>query len=110
MRNKDRLLYSFDNMKILFQYLYIDENHFVDVDNGLTILRIRMDENGVFKAQNTKYPNVPEMVYNEQMYLDVVEVIIDQLEKQKSDLSYFTTKWEEIKKITLSNVALNIGI
>ena len=67
MRNKDILLNDFDRVKTLCQYLYMDENHYIDVDNVFTTLRIRMTDDFRFKCKNLSFPDVTEMNYTEEI-------------------------------------------
>ena len=108
MRNVDTLL-DLEELPILLQYLYMDEDHRIVVDNGLTQLEIRMTEDGYFRAKNLKYPDVPELYYTENMTIPNMLGIIDQL-KNVPAVEFptcFASRWEEIKMITMTNVTQN---
>lgn len=109
MRTKDVLFEDFNRVKILCQYLYMDENHFIDVDNGLTTLRIRMSENLGFLCKNLRFPDLPEMSYTEEMTIRQIVGICYKLEEMPPTLGFetFKNKWQEIAEITSSNLGLN---
>lgn len=108
MRTKDVLLGDFDRVKILCQYLYMDEQHNIDVDNGLTTLRIRMTENCGFRCKNLRFPDLPDMSYTEEMSIPQIIGICYRLEEMPAIMGYgHKNRWEEIKEITTSNLALN---
>lgn len=44
MRTKDEL-FLLGDIGIMLQYLYMNENHRITFNNGITDLQIRMDEN-----------------------------------------------------------------
>lgn len=108
MRTADTL-FDMEDISILYQYLYMDENHFITVDNGVTKLEIRMTESCLFKAKNLKFPDVPELKYTDMMTIPNMLGIIDQL-KHSSAVEFptcFHNRWEEVKTITLTNVTQN---
>ncbi len=108
MRTKDTLL-KLEDITILYQYLYMSEDHHITVDNGLTKLLIKMNENGVFRAKNLKFPDLPDFNYSEMMTVPNIMAIIEQLEEVPplEFADHFKNRWEEIKETTLSNLALN---
>jgi hypothetical protein len=108
MRTTDTL-FDMEEIPVLYQYLYMDENHFITVDNEVTKLEIRMTEGCLFKAKNLKFPDVPELNYTDMMTIPNMLGIIDQL-KHSPAVEFptcFTNRWEEVKTITLTNVAQN---
>lgn len=108
MRSAD-ILFDMEEIPILYQYLYMDENNSIVVDNGVTKLQIRMNDSCYFISKNLKFPEVPEMGYTEMMTIPNMLGIIDQL-KCVSAVEFptcFTNRWEEIKTITNANVAQN---
>ena len=109
MRTKDVLFEDFDRVKILCQYLYMDENHYIDVDNGLTTLRIRMTENFGFLFKNLRFPDLPEMSYTEEMTIRQIIGICYRLEEMPPihGFTVFSNRWQEIREITSSNLGLN---
>ena len=108
MRTTDTL-FDMEEITILYQYLYMDENHYITVDNGLTKLEIRMCENGYFRAKNLKFPDLPDLDYTDMMTIFNMLGIIGQL-KHSPAVEFptcFTNRWEEIKTIVDTNVAQN---
>ena len=108
MRDVDTLL-GFEDIVILWQYLYMNEAHFITVDNGLTKLEIRMNDNGFYHAKNLNFPELPDLNYTDMMTIPNMLGIIDQL-KNIPPLEFkneFKSRWDELKAITLANVGLN---
>ena len=108
MRTTD-ILFDLEEIPILWQYLYMNEDHYITIDNGVTQLEIRMTENCYFHAKNLRFPNLPDMSYTDMMTIPNMLGIIDQL-KHVPAVEFptcFTNRWEEIKTITNTNVAQN---
>ena len=108
MRTTETLFYM-EEIPILYQYLYMDENHYITVDNGITKLEIRMRENCSFHAKNLRFPDLPDLEYTDMMTIPNTIGIIDQL-KYSPAVEFptcFTNRWEEIKTITITNVTQN---
>lgn len=111
MRNKDVLLQGFDDIKILMQYLYMSEEHSVLIHNSINVpLRITMDENMEIWCKNEHFPDIPPMRctndFGPQKALDIVEVLKSEPAIEFPDT--FKNRWEEIKTMTLNNLALNL--
>ena len=108
MRTTDTL-FDMEEIPILYQYLYMDENHYITVDNGITKLEIRMRENCSFHAKNLRFPDIPDLEYTDMMTIPNTLGIIDQLKHSPAVefTTCFTNRWEEIKTITDTNVAQN---
>lgn len=108
MRTKYVLFEDFDRVKILCQYLYMDENHYIDVDNGLTTLRIRMNDSFGFTCKNLKFPDLPELNYTEEMSIRQIIGICYKLEEMPAIHNFgFKNRWQELKETTMSNLSLN---
>ena len=108
MRTVDTLL-DFEEIPVLWQYLYMNEDHSIIIDNGVTKLEIRMTEHCYFVAKNLRFPDVPDLNYTDMMTIPNMLGIIDQL-KNIPAIEFptcFTNRWEEIKTITNVNVAQN---
>ena len=108
MRTND-VLFSLEEIPILWQYLYMSENHFITIDNGLAKLEIRMRENCTFHAKNLNFPDLPDLNYTDMMNIPNMLGIIDQL-KTVPPVEYpdcFKNRWEEVRSITLTNVSQN---
>lgn len=97
MRTKNVLIDDFEDIKIFYQYLYLDPDHRITFSNGLIDLIIRMDDNLNILVKNKKFPDVPE-------------INIDLLKEEPAieyPRSRFENRWEEIKEITTANLSLN---
>lgn len=108
MRSKT-VLFQLEEIPILLQYLYMHEDHNIVINNGLTNLRIRLDDNLDVWCQNLTFPQIPEMKWNENLCpegcLDVIWML-----RQVPATEFperFANRWEEIKEITFANLALN---
>lgn len=100
MRDRD-MLFNFDEIKILWQYLYLSEEHSIKVENTLGIpLEFSMDENGVVWKKNLHFPEVPKTC--ECLEIPIWLGIIEQLKNGR-----FKNRWDEIRTLTLTTVALN---
>lgn len=108
MRTVDTL-FDLEEIPILLQYLYMNENHYITIDNGVTKLEIRMTEDCYFTAKNLRFPDLPGLDYTDMMTIPNMLGIIDQL-KYVTPVEFpnaFKSRWEEIKIITNTNVAQN---
>jgi hypothetical protein len=102
-------LLELEDITILYQYLYMNEDHFITIDNGVTKLEIRMNENGYFHAKNLNFPDLPDLSYTDMMTIPNMFGIIDQL-KNAEPVEFkneFKSRWEEIKIITQAGVVHN---
>ena len=108
MRSK-AILFQLDDIPILLQYLYMNEDHHVVINNGLTDMRIRIDDNMDVWGKNLSFPQIPEMRWNEHLCpegcLDVIYML--QHAPATDFPERFQSRWDEIKEITLANLALN---
>lgn len=108
MRTTD-VLFDLEEIPILLQYLYMSEDHYVTVDNGITKLEIRMTDSCYFKARNLRFPDLPDLNYTDMMTIPNIFGIIDQL-KHSPPVEFkneFKSRWEELKAITITNVTQN---
>lgn len=108
MRNADILLTDFNEIKLLYQYLYMSEEHYIDVKALGATLRITLTENLNFRCQNLNFPDLPATSYNDMMTLNQALGIIEQLKQTPGILGYQKnqSRWEEIAEITQIQVAL----
>lgn len=109
MRQKDILVRGFEDIKTLYQYLYMDENNCITIDNGLAKLEIKMDEHGNFNVRNMNYPDSPPTGYNDMMYIPHMLLMIEQL-KEMPPIEYpksFKSRWDEIKSLKAATVVLS---
>lgn len=88
----------------------MNENHNVIVNNGLADMRIRLDEKLDAWCQNLSFPHLPEIRYNDHLApegcLDIIWMLQQVPAVEFPDR--FQNRWEEIKTITMGNLALNI--
>jgi hypothetical protein len=107
VRNVPTLL-ELEEIPILWQYLYMDEEHYITVDNGLAKLEIRMRENCTFHAKNLNFTDLPDLEYTDMMVIPNMLGIISQLkEVPPVEFKHFPSRWEELRTITLANVTQN---
>lgn len=108
MRSKE-VLFDLKDISILYQYLYISEDNFVTIDNGITKLEIRMNEDGYFHAKNLSFPDSPDLNYTDVMNVSNCLGIIDQLKEVKAVEfpEKFKNRWEEITTVTVMQLSLN---
>lgn len=108
MRTKDEL-FMLGEVSTLLQYLFLSESHTITFNNGLTNLKIRMDENFNILCKNLTFPDLPESNFSEQMtpayMLGVIQILQETPPNEFKDS--FKNHWDEIKQITLANLALN---
>lgn len=109
MRRSDILIEGFDNIERLCQYLYMSEDHKINVKNSIGVpLEVRMDENMRFKVKNLNFPDCPEIC--DDLTFETLLGIVDQLKKQDA-VEYpnrFDNRWHEISEMTAMNLSLNI--
>ena len=110
MRTKQMLVDGFDDIKTLFQYLYMDEGHSITVDNGITKLNLKLADNLETLQMNLAFPHLGYT--HRDMRIGEWLACIEQLKEQPSDCGYgsFKNKWEEIETIILIQVAYNKGV
>jgi hypothetical protein len=109
MRDRETLIDTFEEIKILNQYLYMDEHNTVEFSNGVTRLSLRMDEALRYKCSNLANPEMPEVECSEQMTIPYMLGIIDELKASApADMPRsFRNRWEEIRMFTLSTRSIN---
>lgn len=109
MRRSDILIEGFDNIERLCQYLYMSEDHKINVKNSIGVpLEIRMDENMRFKIKNLNFPDCPEIC--DDLTFETLLGIVDQLKEQDAVEfpNRFDNRWQEIEEITAMNLSLNL--
>lgn len=108
MRTKEDL-FSFNDVAIFFQYLYMDENHKITFNNGITNLTLRMTDNFGIACKNESFPDLPELSYTDSSHprqiLGIIEILKEQPPVEFPDS--FVNRWQEIKFITGTQLALN---
>ena len=111
MRDSVTLVEGMENVKILLQYLYMDEGNHIIVKNVIDVpLKISMDEAGNFECINMNFPVLLPMK-NYDFPISSMLAAIEQMEEQPAAEfpERFKNRWEELKQLTLANVALNKG-
>lgn len=108
MRTKDRL-FQLDEVAIFCQYLYMSEDHKILFNNGLCELEIKMGDNFRFYAKNLNFPHLPDMDYTETLTIPNILGVIGRLKELPPEMykSSFSNRWQEIKDIAITNMALN---
>ena len=98
----------FDNIAVLNKFLYIDKNNYIDYNNGITILRITLNDDYEYQVVNLNFPNSKPTNFSQEMSIPVIESIIDDLKEQKPEMknTMFKNRWEEISTITKANITL----
>lgn len=109
MRSKD-ILKEFEDITIFNQYLYMNEENYIDYFNGITTLRIKMNEDCEYLAINLAFPNLKPLKCSNDMTINFIRHIIENLKRQEPILknTRFQNRWEEIKDTTLANLFLNL--
>lgn len=107
MRIKDTLKLM-EEITILNQFLYMDENNYVEFKNGDFIRILKINENLDYIASIKNSSLIPLKI-NSDMNMRILGDIIEQLKEQKPLMinTYFKSRWEEIKTVTLGNLANN---
>lgn len=93
MRTKTNLN-KLDDLKILYEFLYMDENNSITYNNGFADLEIKMDENFNLKAKNLNTET--EIFFNQEMDIPSTLEIINILKEMPAQISEFENRWEEI--------------
>ena len=100
-----------EEISTLLLYLYIKEENTITYNNGLTDLRIRMDDHFNIRCTNLKFPDLPDMNFNDQMTVPYMLGLIDQLRKQKPEIyssNIISNRWQEINTEVKTVRALNM--
>lgn len=108
MRTKD-VLKDIEEYSIFMQYLYLGET--IKFNNGMTTLELVMDEELEIYAKNLLFPNLPPLLYSNDLSLtNVLFGIIPKLKKEKPEKhNCFSNRWEEIKERCLIQLSLNLS-
>lgn len=108
MRTKDTLM-AMENIALLCQYLYMSEEHSITFNNGITDLTIRMADNLSVMCKNIRFQDLPESNWTDNFTPLNCLNIIENLKTMPAEeyKESFENRWEEIKSITLHNLALN---
>ena len=104
-----QVLDDIDDVAILYKYLYLDPNHKVTFNNGLTDLQIHMTDGCAILCKNMSFPDLPETNFSDTVTLIYAMGIIGILKNTAPEEfpQRFSSRWDEIKTITQANCALN---
>ena len=106
MRTKETL-FGMENITILLQYLYMNPEHKIKYNNGLTTLEIYMSNDFEIYAKNLKFEDLPPLYFTSTFNIPYILGLIEILKDTKSDMEdVFKNKWEEILKVTKANLGL----
>lgn len=98
MRTKDTLLHLTNEIRILLQYLYLDEKH-----------NIKYNDKSIGLNESLEFVDINKNELININFEDLKSII--RILKIQSPIDYptsFTNRWEEIKTITNINVSLNM--
>ena len=107
MRRTKDILLEIEDVATFYQYLYLKPEHNIVVNNGLTDLKYELSDNLCTMKTNLKYPEFGAS--HDALDLTNILGIIDYL-KTVPAVEYpdcFKNRWQEIKEITKSTLALN---
>ena len=97
MRTNDILLHLIDEIRILLQYLYLDEKY-----------NIKYDDKVIGLNESLEFVDINKNELININFEDLKSII--RILKIQSPIEYpnsFTNRWEEIKTITNMNISLN---
>lgn len=109
MRSRDCLINDFDDIKVLLQYLYMNEKHSIIVENIYGIkLKYTMDENLHITCLNLKTNSTIGTYNSFSSPIQMLELIEYLKSEEPLELNNSAkNRWEEIRTIVKSTVALN---
>lgn len=86
----------------------MDKNNYIDYNNGITILRITLNDDYEYQVVNLNFPNLKPTNFSQEMSIPFIESVIDDLKEQKPEMknTMFKNRWEEISTITKANMTL----
>lgn len=92
------ILQKLEDVLVLYRHLYMNPENRIVINNGMTDLEIRLDENFRFYCKNLSFPGLSDMYYSEQMTLSCCLGIVEHLKKQepKQFPDSFNSEWDEI--------------
>lgn len=105
MRNKDDL-FELEKISVLLQYLYIDKDAYIQYNNGLTDLKVYMDEDFHIWSINMHFPDLPPMSFEPSVnhWLGIIDKL---KETPPARFTWFKNQWEEVAACSSANVSLN---
>lgn len=107
MRTKDTFK-ELEEISILCQYLYANENRHIQIDNGIAKLEVYMRDDSSFYVKNLNFPNMPLVGYTDIMTVPHMLGIIAQLKETSSGFGdTFKSYWEEICFTVASDRTVN---
>lgn len=104
-RRKIEKLEKIEEISILLKYLYLNEGNCVTFNNGMTDIRLTMNEDGnllsVINDDPDDFPTVRKI------YVPEIFEIINQLKEQ--DYNEKDSVWDRIKLYVSMNMSLNLN-
>lgn len=113
MRDKN-LLFAFDDIALLQQYLYLDGGHKIRVKNTLGVaLELSMDGYGRVWSQNMDIPEAPPLQQDPSpsAWMGIIRQLKAQPLEEFAGFSAggaYRSRWDEIGAITKANLHLNL--
>lgn len=91
---------EFDDMRMVLQYLYMNAEHTISFNNGMTDLTIWMNEHCSVICRNDEYPDLPPTDFREMFTIDYCLALVDLLKREQAEF------WNHLKM----TVALHAGL
>lgn len=110
MRRNDILIDKMEEIKILLQWFYMSEDNKIKIKGKFANTLVWMDENLEFRGRNLMFENLPEMNCTDTMTVPFMAGLIENLKKENA-VNFpdrFSSRWEEIKELALTNLWQNI--
>ena len=104
------VLKTMEDLKTILQYLYLDQSHTVTVENVIQVpFELSMDDQGNLLGRNLNFPELPKTDWNEALTVPNIRDMVSQLEEQDAVRfpDSYPNRWEEIKGIVSSQMAVN---
>lgn len=108
MRDKE-MLFAFNEITTLCQYLYLSEEHTVEIKNIIGVpLQFSMDDKGVIWKKNLNFPDLPKTqdAFGIPTWLGLIEQLKEQPAKEITN-GRFKNRWEEIHTLASTDLSLN---
>ena len=104
-RRKIEKLEKIEEINILLKYLYLNEENYVTFNNGMTDIRLTMNEDGnLLSVINNDPDDFPTV---RRIYIPEILGIIEQLKEQ--DYNEKDSVWDRIKVYVSMNMSLNLN-
>ena len=100
---------AIDDISMLLKYLYMDEDAYVLFENSIGVkFKLTIDKNLELTRTMVNGVSSPVSIDGNDITPSVLLAIVEQIKEQPAEQfpDRFTNRWEEIKTMTLSNIAL----